>query len=96
LKIAFVVGLVLVLALLIYRAVRPYLKLLRQFIQSVRHFQRTIQNPPRPDIQSHKLVKCEQCGTYLPQSRALTAKALWFCSEDCLKRAGVTRRKWAS
>jgi hypothetical protein len=96
LKIAFVLGLVFVAALLIYRALRPYLKLVRQFIQSVRHFQQTIQDPPASDIQSHKLVKCEQCGTYLPQNRALTAKSLSFCSEDCLKRARVSRRKWAS
>jgi hypothetical protein len=96
LKIAFVLGLVVVVALLVYRALRPYLKLVRQFIQSVRHFQRTIQDPPATDIHSHKLVKCEQCETYLPQSRALTAKSLYFCSEDCLKRARISRRKWAS
>jgi hypothetical protein len=93
LRILFVLGLVLALALLIYRAVRPYLKLIRQFFQTVRHFQNVSESPPPSGRQREKLIKCEMCNTWIPQSRALAANSVEYCSQDCLSRGAVGRRK---
>jgi hypothetical protein len=94
LRILLVVGLVLALALFVYRAVRPYLKLIRQFFQTVRHFQSVGSTPASSTGQQReKLVKCETCNTWIPESRALAANSGEYCSQDCLSRAVVGRRK---
>jgi len=93
LRILFVLGLVLALALLVYRAVRPYLKLIRQFFQTVRHFQSVGNSPPASGQQREKLIKCGICDTWIPQSRALAANSVEYCSQDCLSRGALSGRK---
>lgn len=51
--------------------------------------------PAEPPRASHDLVRCEGCGIYLPQQRALLAAesaqrspASYFCSEAC-RRASL-------
>lgn len=95
LKIAFVAGIVFVLALLVYRTLRPFLNLIRQFVQTVRHFQQVGAREPDPDAKrkGERLVQCVTCNTWIPQSRALAANSASYCSPECVKRAGVTRRR---
>jgi hypothetical protein len=93
LRILFVLGLVLALALLVFRAVRPYLKLIRQFFQTVRHFQSVGSRPSSSTGQQReKLVKCATCNTWIPESRALAANSGEYCSQDCMSRAALSRR----
>ena len=91
-KILFVAGVLFVLALTLYRLLRPYIRMARQFLKSVRHFQSMV-NPVREKSAAEKLVKCETCGIWIPESRTLASGSLAYCSRDCLKRAGMAQRK---
>ena len=35
---------------------------------------------------SEKMVRCEECGSYLPESRFLTHKEKHFCSKEHLRQ----------
>ena len=91
-KILIVVGVLVLLAAALYRLLIPFIRLARQFLKTVRHF-KNIATPVREKGAAEKLVKCETCGVWIPESRALSSGSLAYCSRDCLKRAGVPRRK---
>ena len=93
LKAALILGIITVLALLVYRALRPYLKLIRQFIQTVRYFQQANPQPPSARREGEKLIKCAACDTWIPESRALHANGSEYCSRVCLQRAAGRSRK---
>lgn len=93
LKVAVVLGVLIILALLVFRAVRPYLKLIRQFIQAIRYFQQPNSPSPSSRREGEKLVKCAACDTWIPESRVLHANIHEFCSRECLERAGTRARK---
>ena len=93
LKLLVVVGAVLLVAGLLYWLMRPVIKFARQFLETVRHFQQVTSTPVRPNGTAEKLIKCETCETWIPESRKLTAGSMAYCSRDCLKRAGVNRRR---
>lgn len=92
-KILFVLGLLLVLAVLVYRTLRPVIKLVRQFVQTVRHVQKVSVKEPAPRSGAERLLQCATCNTWIPQSRALAANSASYCSPDCLKRGRVTQRR---
>lgn len=92
LKILLVVGVLLVLALVLYRVLRPAIAVARQFLKTIRYFQ-TISTPTERKRAVEKLVQCETCGVWIPEGRTLTSGSLAYCSRDCLKRTGVGRRK---
>lgn len=88
LKYLVLIALVALLLVFLYRRLRPYLKLLREFVQTIRHFQQVIAKPPATRKQEpEKLVSCLTCGTFVPIGRAITAGYgdAVFCSTDCLK-----------
>jgi hypothetical protein len=96
LKVLFVIGLVALLLLLLYRRLRPYLKIVQNFLNSIRQFQQVNASEAggqRPD-QSEKLVQCEACCTWVPIGRALSSgsAATFFCSADCQRGREVKRR----
>ena len=91
-KILLVVGVLVLVTIVLYRVVRPILNLVRQFRLTVRHFQ-TISTRARPSHTAEKLVKCETCQTWIPQSRAFSANAHEYCSQVCLKRGTVNQRQ---
>ena len=67
-KVLLVIGLVALLFLLLYRRLRPYLRIVRNFLNSIRQFQQINATPAgrqRPDQQGEKLVHCEACGTLI-------------------------------
>lgn len=75
------------LFVLLYRQLRPFLNVARDFLYTVRHFQQINANRDKPQHeQAEKLVRCESCGTWVPIGRALTAgpQDSVFCSTDCL------------
>lgn len=82
-----------VLALLLLYRSRRYLKLIHQFLQSVRHFQTVASRETPARSESHKLIQCGSCGTWIPESRAVAANFGEYCSNDCLKRAEMTGRR---
>jgi len=63
-----IIGLLALLLVLLYRRVRPYLKASRQFLHIVRHFQQSARGRV-PDTKSEKLIRCEQCETWIPAGR---------------------------
>ncbi|HXT63435.1 MAG TPA: PP0621 family protein [Pyrinomonadaceae bacterium] len=93
LKVALILGVIIVLALLVYRALRPYLKLIGQFIQTVRYFQQAGQRTPPTRREGEKLVKCTACDTWVPESCALHANGSEYCSKVCLQRTAGRSRK---
>jgi hypothetical protein len=92
LNILIVAGLLVLLAVVLYRVLRPVIRLVRNFRSTLRDFQ-TITNPKRPGGAVEKLVKCETCGVWIPESRVLTSGLLSYCSSECLKQSGVNRRR---
>jgi hypothetical protein len=79
---------VLLLAVL-YRTLRPGIKMARELLRTFRHFQQMSRGAPGAKSAGEKLVQCASCETWIPQSRALTASSAEYCSRECLKRSGA-------
>jgi hypothetical protein len=96
LKVLLVIGLVALLFVLLYRRLRPYLKIVGNFLNTIRHFQQinTRQAEKQKTGQGEKLVQCEACGTWIPIGRALSSGSPggFFCSADCQRGREVKRR----
>ena len=102
-KLLLVLALIALLVWLLYRRLRPYIQLLRQLLGV---FKGTIDpgansSPGEfrqdPQIANSKLVRCAECNTWIPLSRALNANSTSYCSRECLKKAPALRsRKTAS
>lgn len=93
LRVVFILALVLALAALVYRALRPYIHTLQQFIATVRHFKNVAAPPAQPKATAEKLVQCETCGIWIPETRALMANSNDYCSRDCMKRSGRNSKR---
>ena len=80
-----VIAFLALLLVLVYRRLRPYLKTIRNFINTVRQFQAQAAGPKRQG-ETEKLVRCATCGVWIPITRALTSRSgeLLFCSAQCL------------
>ena len=96
-KVLFVIGLVALLFLLLYRRLRPYLKIVQNFLNSIRQFQQISASQAgrrRPDQQSEKLVHCETCGIWIPIGRAISSGSsrAFFCSAECERGREMKRR----
>lgn len=82
-----------VVALLVFWRLRPYIHFARRafgFVRDVRRLSRQDLPGPAPRRASsagERLVRCASCGTWLPSSRALAARASSeaYCSTDCLE-----------
>jgi len=85
LKYLVVIALLALLLVLLYRRLRPYLKTIRNFINTVRQFQTEAARPKR-QAETEKLVRCAACGVWIPITRALTSRSgeMLFCSVECL------------
>ena len=94
LKYLVLIALVALLLFFLYRRLRPYFKLLREFVDTIRHFQQVITKPPATRKQQpEKLVSCLTCGTFVPIGRAITDGSgnAVFCSTDCLRGKSRTQ-----
>src|SRR5205807_5861024 len=87
LKLLVVIVLVALLLLLLYRRLRPYLKVIRDFLNTLRAFKIHADQDQTQKRQSEKLVCCKTCGTWIPAGRALSAGpgASVGCCTDCLR-----------
>ncbi len=97
LKYLIIGSLLVLLLLLLYSKLHPYIKMLGKFVGTVR----TIANSAgaaRPGKVDGKLIKCVSCGTWVPAGRAVGVKTnSAYCSVDCLeKSAAAPRHKAAS
>jgi len=90
LKYLLVLALVALLAWFLYRRLRPYLQLARQFLSA---FKGTLDLGTRAsndefgeDLRNarSKLVRCVGCNTWVPLNRALHSNSDYFCSNACL------------
>jgi hypothetical protein len=100
LKYLLVIGLVALLFVLLYRRLRPYLKIVGNFLNTIRQFQQINANQAgsrKAREQGERLVRCEACGTWVPIGRALSSGSAgtFFCSADC-QRGREAKRRTAS
>jgi hypothetical protein len=101
LKYLVVIGLVVLLFVLLYRRLRPYLKIAGNFLNTIRQFQQQINTnrsgTQQAGQQAEKLVRCETCDTWVPIGRALGfgAPGTFYCSADC-RRGREAKRRSAS
>ncbi len=88
-----VIALVALLVFLLLRRLRPYLRLVQQFIDTLRKVRQMSATGSNPQSQkAEKLVCCETCGTWIPSGRALTTGSTnaLFCSLAC---ANLTKKR---
>ena len=83
----------------VYVRLRPYLRLAHKIIKSlnvVTDMSATTAAPPATPSQS-KLVRCDQCGTWIPADRALKLNSglATFCSRECMTKPASKERKIA-
>ena len=93
-----VIGLVALLVVLLYRWLRPYLKIAGNFLNTIRQFQQQINTSQsgreKTGQPAEKLVSCETCNTWVPMGRALGSGSpgTFYCSADCQRGREVKRR----
>jgi uncharacterized C2H2 Zn-finger protein len=99
-KYLFLLALFLVVGLLIYLRLRPYIRTARRvlgFVNDARKLSADDPSTPAPrraNRPGEKLLRCETCGTWLPASRALAHRGSShvYCSHACLERSADAPR----
>ncbi len=92
-------SLLVLLLLLLYSKLHPYIKMLGKFVGTVRTIANSgsVPGAARPGQVDGKLVKCVSCGTWVPSGRAVGVKTnLSYCSTDCLEKSATTQRHKAA
>ena len=92
-------SLLVLLLLLLYSKLHPYLKMLGKLVGTVRTIANagSVAGGARPGKVDGKLVKCVSCGTWVPSGRALKVKTnLSYCSSDCLEKSAASERHKAA
>ena len=90
-KYLFIVALLVLLLLLVYSRVHPYLKVIKKVLGTVRSVTSaqpgtTGSSAQRVTAES-KLVRCVGCGTWVPADRAIGSRgSATYCSRDCLEK----------
>ena len=84
----------------VYSRLRPYLQLIQKIVSALNVSASVGTSSPSQTINKNenKLVRCDGCGTWIPESRALTLKSglTTYCSAECLeKNSGGKERKLA-
>ncbi|HYJ86444.1 MAG TPA: hypothetical protein VEW46_10335 [Pyrinomonadaceae bacterium] len=93
-----IAALLILLLLLVYSRLRPYIQILKKILGTVQ----TIVSPPstsgtsgtsRARVES-KLVRCVGCGTWIPSDRAIGAGTgtSVYCSRECLEKPPKERQ----
>lgn len=79
----------------VYWRLRPYIRLMRNILRTVRGTGREELNAPdrfssrARNVSSAKLVRCDSCGMWTAQTKAiqLRSSASFYCSHNCLELA---------
>lgn len=103
-KLLIIVGILAVLFLLAYLRLRPFIRMARQMFGVARDVRRVVRQEPaasstRASGTGARLVRCDDCGTWIPASRAVKLRSsnASYCSHTCLERAAEgSKRKAAS
>ncbi len=102
-KLLIVLALIALLGWLLYRRLRPYIQLVGRVLGALRGTIDTRENTRAgefghdPQLAKSKLVRCSECNTWIPLSRAFSANSTSYCSRECLKKAPAVRdRRTAS
>ena len=98
LKYLIIGSLLVLLLLLVYSKLHPYIKMLGKFLGTVRSIANTgLAGAARPGRVDGKLVKCVSCGTWVPAGRAVGIKTnSVYCSTACLEKSAAARRHKAA
>ena len=95
-KYLFIISLIVLVLLLLYWRLRPYIHIARRVYSFLRGAQgldlnastatgaRTINNQTK---QPETLVRCQTCGVWTPASRAPTHRAAAYCSTECMNKS---------
>lgn len=100
-KYLIIVGLLVLVFLLIYSRLRPYIQLLQKVLSALRgtlEKDSSSGSRARSTRIENKLVRCVSCGTWIPAERAIGAGSRMseYCSRECLeKSAAEPKRKLA-
>jgi hypothetical protein len=98
-KYLIIAALVVVVFVLVYTRVRPYLKLIQKVMQSLNVVTDiNTSTATRQKVPSrNKLVRCDSCGTWIPAERALSLNSglATFCSTECMTKKPAHERKLA-
>ena len=98
LKYLIIVGLLVLVFLLIYSRLRPYIQLLQKVLSALRG---TLEKDSSPGSRArstrieNKLVRCVSCGTWIPAERAIGAGSRMseYCSRECLEKAATGQKR---
>lgn len=83
-RLLLLLGLILVLWFL----VESRLRMLRRRFEAARRERSAARRPTRSTAPTELLVRCDRCGTYIPQSHALLAGGGAYCQSGCRPAAG--------
>jgi hypothetical protein len=90
--IAVIAGLVFIF---VYRRLRPYLQLMQKVVITLNQ-QPTVRRNTTSQAE-HKLVRCVNCGTWIPSDKAMRVGTTIYCSAECIeKRSANSDRKLSS
>ncbi len=101
-KYVFILILLATVGTVVYWRLRPYIKMVRRFLGVLRDVRSASEGlpsntPRRKSVKaaSESLVRCAECGTWLPASRAvhLRTSNRSYCSQACLERTADTPRR---
>ena len=96
-KYLIIAALVSIVFVLVYSRVRPYLKLIRNVVNSLNVATdvsaSTASQQKSPS--RNKLVRCERCGTWIPAERALNLNSglATFCSPECMAAEPASKER---
>ncbi|MEK6282248.1 MAG: hypothetical protein AABN95_17970 [Acidobacteriota bacterium] len=93
-----IAALLVLLLLLLYSRVHPYIKLLKKILGTVRTMTGSPSNSAggargsTAKVES-KLVRCVGCGTWVPANRAISPMgSSAYCSRECLEKTPKERK----
>jgi len=90
LKYLIIGALISIIFVLVYARIRPYLELIQKIVRSL-----NTASSPEKTSSRNKLVRCEQCGIWIPADRALKLNGgvATFCSTECMDRIYLAANK---
>lgn len=80
-------ALLILLLLLLYSRVRPYIQTIKKLIATLQGAPTGAGNKRKSVDSESKLVRCVACGTWIPADRVISAMgSSAYCSRECLEK----------
>jgi hypothetical protein len=101
LKLLVILGIFAFIVLLIYLRLRPFIRMARQMFTVAGEVRRVVRQQPVSNQTAgagDKLVRCENCETWIPAARAVKLRSsnASYCSHACLERAATGSKRQAT